>query len=573
MGYYFSGYDTTTQTNPGATFANAFTFNTTSESNGIYVTQSSRILLEHSGVYNIQFSAQIDKTDSGADEIEIWLSKNGTNVPDSSTTLEIVGNNTELVAAWNFVLSFNSGDYFELYWHSNDTNMRILTRGTQSNPTRPAIPSIILTVTQVMYTQLGPTGATGVQGSTGPQGFQGFQGVTGPQGNQGFQGPTGAAGVGTQGSQGPTGAAGAGASLPADQIAFGTGTGITSSSNLFFINSKCNFVTSNGSFGGGYDTLYSSIIGGRNNLMYNQSPSGNINDSSIIGGVRNCINDNVDSSSIIGGCCNNIWNASDKSTIIGGYCNTLICYSINSGIFGGNTNNICYCSFDSIISGGQGNMICNSNQSTISGGLNNQINNFSLYASVIGGGGNIIDQTSYGGIISGNTNCVYSSNNSTIISGGSARICNSLYSTIVGGINNIITYNSHCSSIIGGNNNKIDGNTYNSVLIGGVCNCLDISSCNSAIIGGQGLSFSSACNRVVVPTLIIASASTARPHIKFFAGASPSTPQNGDMWFDGTNFWIRSGSQSFTLPGSTASVTTTTTNTASSKLFNFYNFY
>jgi hypothetical protein len=68
-------------------------------------------------------------------------------------------------------LTLDAGDYLELNWHSNDLNMRILSRAATSNPTRPEIPSIILTVTQVMYTQVGPTG---------PAGTQGFQGVTGP---------------------------------------------------------------------------------------------------------------------------------------------------------------------------------------------------------------------------------------------------------------------------------------------------------------------------------------------------------------------------------------------------------
>ena len=170
---YYSGYDTTTQTNLGATFANAMRINTTSEANGIFVTQSSRVVITSPGTYNIQFSAQIDKTDSGSDEIEIWLSKNGVNVPDSATTIELSGNNAENVAAWNFVSTFAANEYFELYWHSIDTNMRLLSRGTQSNPDRPAIPSLILTVTQVTYTQLGPTGSPGATGATGAAGASG----------------------------------------------------------------------------------------------------------------------------------------------------------------------------------------------------------------------------------------------------------------------------------------------------------------------------------------------------------------------------------------------------------------
>lgn len=168
VGLYFSGFDTTLQTNLGATFANAMRINTTSISNGIFVTQSSEIVITESGTYNIQFSAQIDKTDAGSDEIEIWLAVNGVNVPESSGVLELVGNNAESIASWNYVENFNANDYFEIYWHSNDTDMRLLNRAAQSNPARPAIPSVILTVTQVTYTQLGPTGATGAVGATGP---------------------------------------------------------------------------------------------------------------------------------------------------------------------------------------------------------------------------------------------------------------------------------------------------------------------------------------------------------------------------------------------------------------------
>ena len=212
-GFYISAYDTTTQTNPGATFANAMNFNTTAESNGIYITASSRITFEYGGVYNIQFSAQLDKTDSGSDEIEIWFAKNGVNIDYSNTTLELTGNNIELVAAWNLITSVDSGDYVEIYWHSLDNDMRILARGTQSNPDRPAIPSIIMTAQQVAGALIngpagpqgatGPagtgggggtgSGATGSQGATGPAGATGVQGPTGPQGNQGTQGPVGSA--------------------------------------------------------------------------------------------------------------------------------------------------------------------------------------------------------------------------------------------------------------------------------------------------------------------------------------------------------------------------------------------
>jgi len=42
-----------------------------------------------------------------------------------------------------------------------------------------------------------------------------------------------------------------------------------------------------------------------------------------------------------------------------------------------------------------------------------------------------------------------------------------------------------------------------------------------------------------VPRLIVASASAVRPHLSLIAGASVSSPQNGDIWFDGTRLYIR----------------------------------
>lgn len=147
--YYGSFYDTTTQGNSGATSANTMTYNTTDFNSGVSIVNNSKITFAHTGKYDIQFSAQFDKTDSGTDDVEVWLSKNGNNVADSATLLSLVGNNAKVVAAWNWFVSASAGDYYELKWHSNDTDLRILARGGQSNPSRPAIPSIILTVNQV----------------------------------------------------------------------------------------------------------------------------------------------------------------------------------------------------------------------------------------------------------------------------------------------------------------------------------------------------------------------------------------------------------------------------------------
>jgi hypothetical protein len=147
--YYGAFYDTSTQTNAGATSANPMLLNSTELSNGVSAEALGKIRITNAGVYNIQFSAQLDKTDGGDDEAEIWLSVNGTNVPWSSSVISIHSNNGKDIPAWNWFYEFAANDYFQIFWHSADTDMRILARSAQTTPTRPAVPSVILTVNLV----------------------------------------------------------------------------------------------------------------------------------------------------------------------------------------------------------------------------------------------------------------------------------------------------------------------------------------------------------------------------------------------------------------------------------------
>lgn len=147
--YYLSAYDTTDQANAGATSVNKMTYNTIDISSGISIVSSSRITISKAGIYNIAFSAQLDKADSGDDIIEIWLCKNGSNVSNSSTEMTLVGNAGKHVAAWNWLVSADANDYFEICWHSSDINVFVNYIVAQSNPSRPAIPSVILTVWQI----------------------------------------------------------------------------------------------------------------------------------------------------------------------------------------------------------------------------------------------------------------------------------------------------------------------------------------------------------------------------------------------------------------------------------------
>lgn len=143
-----SYFDTTTQTNPVADAVNLFNFNSViSEYQITRSTPASKIYVNQTGLYNFQFSAQVDKASANAAAIYIWPRINGVNVPDSATKIVVSGSDAEIVPAWNFLLLLEAGDYFELAWQSSETDVTILAEPATGNI--PGIPSIILTVSWV----------------------------------------------------------------------------------------------------------------------------------------------------------------------------------------------------------------------------------------------------------------------------------------------------------------------------------------------------------------------------------------------------------------------------------------
>jgi hypothetical protein len=139
-------FNSTITQSGSAAVSQSMTFNNTDITQGVTLNGGgTQLTLTNSGTYNIQFSAQV-LAGTGADTIWIWLKKNGTNVSNTATKL-VLANNEASVAAWNFVVPAVGTDYFELVWQSVDGHATLLTEAASGN--YPAIPSVIVTVTQV----------------------------------------------------------------------------------------------------------------------------------------------------------------------------------------------------------------------------------------------------------------------------------------------------------------------------------------------------------------------------------------------------------------------------------------
>lgn len=146
---YGAFYSNVDQTNPVANTARAMTFNNTTTANGVSIISSSQITINKPGIYNIQFSAQVAKTGGGTGIVDIWLNKNGNPVDWTNTQVYVTSGNPK-VAAWNFVENVTvANTYYEIMWSSPDTLLSLESSAANTSPTRPGIPSVIVTVTPV----------------------------------------------------------------------------------------------------------------------------------------------------------------------------------------------------------------------------------------------------------------------------------------------------------------------------------------------------------------------------------------------------------------------------------------
>jgi hypothetical protein len=139
--------DTTTQTAAAANTAYAITFNTAETWNrGVFLRSpsTSEVAVDTEGLYDFQFSVQIDKTSGGAARFWIWFRLNGADVANSASEIQIQGNDAEIFSSANLFLDLKAGDYVQMMWAVSDTSVQI--QYIASAAFRPAVPSIILTV-------------------------------------------------------------------------------------------------------------------------------------------------------------------------------------------------------------------------------------------------------------------------------------------------------------------------------------------------------------------------------------------------------------------------------------------
>lgn len=151
-GYYGSFYSSVDQTD-GVTPV-AMACENTAENAGVTMEDNgsgkkTRITFANAGTYNIQFSAQLHHKGGGGSggTLNVWFKLNGTNIANSDTKYDVASSSPYQVAALNFIQTVSAGQYVEIYWLTDNSNL--ILEAEAAGASTPAIPSVIITAIQI----------------------------------------------------------------------------------------------------------------------------------------------------------------------------------------------------------------------------------------------------------------------------------------------------------------------------------------------------------------------------------------------------------------------------------------
>jgi hypothetical protein len=140
------------QSSAGTTSENILSYNTPIFQNGIFVENSTRLRFQYAGQYLIIVNCQFSNRGNTAAEFEIWAKDKGVNYPLSNTRFDIparksVSIYSHVVAIINGIFTINDPEteYLEIAWWSDSADVFLEHYAAGTNPTRPEIPSVILT--------------------------------------------------------------------------------------------------------------------------------------------------------------------------------------------------------------------------------------------------------------------------------------------------------------------------------------------------------------------------------------------------------------------------------------------
>jgi hypothetical protein len=142
-GLFFSTVD---QTLAAINTGYPITFNQTYLNNNVALqtASTSKIEVAVGGVYNFQLSAQLKSTNASAKDVQIWIKRGTTTIGYSGHRYTIEGSDNHMNVNWLFDIDLAVGEYIEMYWGANDTNVTI--EAIPASAPYPAVASTVMAV-------------------------------------------------------------------------------------------------------------------------------------------------------------------------------------------------------------------------------------------------------------------------------------------------------------------------------------------------------------------------------------------------------------------------------------------
>jgi hypothetical protein len=150
---YGAFHDESTFTATSTTVAYIIPLSNVDYANHITIQSGTQAKVAYAGIYNLQFSVQVSNPNAAIADVSIWYKKNGVNILDSAGTVGVPAkhgsNNGLAVISWNQIFQLAANDYIEVWWHSDKTNVQVITFPATTSPDAPLSPGLVFTMTYV----------------------------------------------------------------------------------------------------------------------------------------------------------------------------------------------------------------------------------------------------------------------------------------------------------------------------------------------------------------------------------------------------------------------------------------
>ena len=150
----YGAFSSFTSQSTTANTATLVTMTNTDFANGVSLNGSSNMVVAYPGIYNMQFSVQVQNSDVAPQDVFIWLKQNSTDIVGSTGKVGMPARKNPSdpshdIKGWNYFLSMNAGDGVQIYWSTTNANVTIPTYVASILPDKPSTASVVATMTFV----------------------------------------------------------------------------------------------------------------------------------------------------------------------------------------------------------------------------------------------------------------------------------------------------------------------------------------------------------------------------------------------------------------------------------------